>query len=66
MDTFSGLAASLTVLPLVVAPSHDDASLEEIVNDSGDGFRHDCYNSELYRQYMEYLLPFFDKQGILG
>ncbi|KAF2887337.1 hypothetical protein ILUMI_18836, partial [Ignelater luminosus] len=59
------LVTSFNVLPLVTVPTRDDASLEELVNGRDGGFKHESYNNKLYRKYMEYLLPYFDKQGIL-
>ncbi|KAF2890834.1 hypothetical protein ILUMI_15339 [Ignelater luminosus] len=62
---FYGLTCSVTVLPFVTASNRNDANFEDLFNnDNEDGFRHDSYNNERYRRYMEYLLPYFDSLGI--
>lgn len=63
---FVGLLTAATVLPLVKATGRKDASFEDLMNNHGDdGFRYECYNNERYRKYMEHLLPYFDKLGLL-
>lgn len=55
-----------TVLPLVKATGRNDASFEDLMNNDGDdGFKYDCYNNERYKKYMEHMLPYFDKLGLL-
>lgn len=66
---FYGLVATVTVLPLVKAPKRDDATYEDLIINGDDekegGIRHVSYNCESYKQFVEYFLPLFDKQGLL-
>jgi len=64
---FYGLTAAITVLPLVTATKREDATFDDLFanNQDDDGFKYDAYNNIRYRSCMEYLLPFYDKLGIL-
>lgn len=62
-----GLMGAVTVLPIVKSTSRSDATLDGLMKDDTDdtSFRYDCYNNERFRAYMQHLLPYFDKLGLL-